>query len=66
MGCAARTVQSDVGGADLDFKEGREMKSCIIEDERLHDIEEAVGFKIEDNRDLDYALELLCRHAWEE
>lgn len=36
-----------------------------IAPERLAQIEQAVGFRIEDNRDLDYALEQLVKNAWD-
>lgn len=36
-----------------------------ITPERLSQIEQAVGFEIEDNRDLDYALDQLVKNAWD-
>ena len=40
------------------------INTFTIDLERLKQIEQAVGFEIEDNRDLDYALEQLVKCAW--
>lgn len=36
------------------------INTFTIDPERLKQIEQAVGFEINNNKDMDYALELLC------
>lgn len=36
------------------------INTFTIDPERLKQIEQAVGFEVNNNRDMDYAIELLC------
>ena len=40
--------------------EAMKINTFTIDPERLKQIEQAVGFEVNNNRDMDYAIELLC------